>query len=124
MTLSELATLLKASPKSWNDLTAAQKLDFRDTLAPKIDGFDGAQRAWFRDWWFICTQANVDAMNALLPANVRVAAVSYLGVLYLDIDLATDCMNLTDTYGAARSVIRTLICTNVPNLPDLIAALL
>lgn len=122
MTLSELADLLRASPKSWNDLTAAQKLDFRDTLAPKIDGFDGPQRAWFQNWWFICTQANVDAMNALLPANVRIAAVTYLGVKYLNIDLATDCMQLTDTYGPARSVIRTLICANIPNLPSLIAA--
>lgn len=120
MTLGELATLLRASPKSWNDLTAAQKTDFRDTLAPRVNGFDGPQRNWFKDWWFICTQANVDAINALLPANVRVEPVTYLGIKYLNIDLATDCMQLTDTYGPARPVIRTLVCTNVPNLPDLL----
>jgi hypothetical protein len=120
VTLSELATILKASPKSYDLLTTQQKQDFRETLAPKVDGFEGQQRTWFRDWWFVCTQAQLDTMNAALPANVRINAVDYLGVLYINIDLATDCMQLTDTYGAARSVIRTLICTNVPNLPNLI----
>lgn len=120
MTLSELAALLKAGPKSYNDLTAAQKLDFRDTLAPKIAGFDGQQRAWFGDWWFTVTQANVDAINATLPPTTRVSAVSYLGVLYLGMDLCTDCMQSGDTYFAARSILRTLVCTNVPNLASLL----
>lgn len=118
LTLAQLATVV--SGKSWDTLTAAQRTDVRDTLGPKIAGFDGQQRAWFRDWWFACTQANVDAMNALLPPNVRVEAVSYLSVLYLNIDLITDCIQAGDTYFAARSVLRTLVCTNVPNLPDLL----
>lgn len=120
MTLSELATILKASPKSYDLLTAQQKTDFRETLAPKIDGFEGPQRAWFRDWWFACSQAQLDTMNGLLPPNVRIEAVTYLGLKYISIDLSTDCFQLTDTYGPARSVIRTLICTNIPNLPDLL----
>jgi hypothetical protein len=122
VTLAELAVILKASPKSWNDLTAQQKLDFRDTLAPKVAGFDGQQRTWFGDWWMACTQAQVDAMNAALPPSVRVAPVSYLGQLYVNIDLATDCMGANDTYAAARPVLRTLVCTNVPNLPALLPA--
>lgn len=120
MTLSELATLLKASPKSYNDLTAPQKQDFRDTLSPKVAGFDGQQRAWFGDWWLACVQADVNTINAALPANTRVASVSYLGVLYLNIDLGTDCMQSGDTYFAARATLRTLVCTNIPGLAALL----
>lgn len=118
LTMAQLALVVK--DKSWDLLTAAQRIDFRDTLAPKLDGFDGQQRAWFRDWWFACTQADVDAMNAALPASVRIGAVSYLGQLYINVDLATDCMQAGDTYAAARPVLRTLILRNVPNLPDLL----
>lgn len=112
-TLAQVAAFLTAGPVSYNDLTAQQKQDFSDTLAPKVQGFDGQQRPWFKDWWFACTQANVDAINAALPARVRVAAVNYLGTLYLNIDLATDCLNAGDTYFAARPILRALICTNV-----------
>lgn len=112
MTLSELATLLKASPKSWDDLTAQQKLDFINTLAP-INGFDGQQRPWFKDWWLVCTQVQEDSMNALLPANVRVKTVLYLSVRYLNIDIVTDCLTAGAMYAAARPILRTLICTNV-----------
>lgn len=120
MTLNELATILRASPKSYDLLTTQQKADFRETLAPRVSGFDGQQRAWFKDWWFICTQAQVDTMNAALPQDVRVAPVTYLGTMYLNIDLATDCMQAADTYVAARPVLRTLICTNIPDLPSLL----
>lgn len=120
MTLAELATILRASPKSYDLLTAQQKTDFRETLAPKLAGFDGGQRNWFGDWWIIATQANVDAINAALPANVRVQSVSYLGVQYLNIDLATDCMQAGDTYTAARPILRTLIITEIPNLRALL----
>jgi hypothetical protein len=119
MTLAEVATLLKSAPKSWNDLTAQEKQDVGAALRPVL-GFDGQQRAWFGDWWFTCTQANVDAMNAALPAGTRVGAVSYLGTLYLGMDLATDCMQAGDTYAAVRPVLRTLVCTNIPNLPSLL----
>lgn len=116
-TLGEIATLLKASPKSYNDLTTQQKQDVRDALAP-LSGFNAPQRAWFGDWWFACTQANVDAINAALPAKTRVAAVTYLGAKYLNVDLATDCMNSSDTYFGARTILRTLVFTNIPNLAE------
>lgn len=111
-TLAQLATLLKASPKSFNALTSQQKADMLDALRP-LSGFDASQRSWFEDWWFVCTQAQVDAINALLPASVRVDPTSFGGALYLSTDLATDCANQKDTYFAARSVIRTLVCANV-----------
>lgn len=119
-TLAQIAAFLQATPSSFNGLTAAQKQDFLDTLVPTVAGFDGAHRAWFGDWWLVCVQADVDAMNAVLPANVRVSPVTYLGVLYLNIDLATDCMNAGDTYAAARPTLRTLVMTNVPNLASLL----
>lgn len=119
-TLAQIAAFLQATPSSYDSLTASQKTDLRDTLAAKLTGFDGEQRAWFRDWWFQCTQANVDAMNAALPASTRVSAVAYDNKLWLNVDLVTDCMNAGDTYFACRSVLRTLVMTNVPNLPDLL----
>lgn len=119
MTFSELAVLLNASPKSYNDLTAQQKLDVRDLLAP-LSGFNAPQKAWFGDWWMACTQVQVDNMNAALPVGVRIKAVSYLGLLYINIDVVTDCMGATDTYFGARPILRTLICTNIPGLADLL----
>lgn len=118
LTLSQLATIVVG--KSFNDLTAQQKIDFRDTLGPKVAGFDGQQRAWFGDWWLLCTQAQVDAMNAALPANVRVGPVSYQSNLYLNIDLGTDATSLGDTYFATRATLRALVFTNIPGLADLL----
>jgi hypothetical protein len=118
LTLPQLATVLVGN--SFNSLTAQQKIDFRDTLAPKVTGFDGQQRAWFGDWWLLCTQAQVDAMNAALPPNTRVWAVTYLGNMYLNIDLGTDATNLGDTYFATRTTLRALVFTNIPNLASLL----
>lgn len=117
LTLSQLAAALVG--KSFNDLSAQQKLDFRDTLAP-LAGFSSPQRAWFGDWWFACTQDQVDAMNAALPRTTQVMAVSYLGQLYLNVDLGTDSSNLRDTYFAARATLRALAFTNVQNLVALL----
>lgn len=119
-TLAQIATVLKATPLSYDAMSASQKEDFRDTLRPRLIGFDGEQRAWFRDWWFVATQPQVDAMNAALPVNVRVAPVAYNSTLYLNIDLATDCLQAADTYFAARPVLRALVITFVPGLPDLL----
>lgn len=118
LTLSQLATVIVG--QSFNSLTAQQKIDFRDTLAPKVSGFDGQQRPWFGDWWLLCTQAQVDAINAALPANTRVRAVTYLGNLYLNIDLGTDSTSLGDTYFAGRATLRALVFTNIPNLVALL----
>lgn len=113
MTLAAVATFLRASPKAWVDLTANQKDTARNVLLPKITGFDGEQRAWFKDWWMACTQAQVDTMNALLPANVRVAPKDISGSLYLNIDIITDVLNPGDTYYPARMTLRSLVFTNI-----------
>lgn len=118
LTLPQLASIVNG--KSFNALTAQEKIDFRDTLAPKLAGFDGQQRAWFGDWWLLCTQAQIDAMNAALPSNTRVAAATYLGSQYLNIDLSTDCTSLGDTYFAARATLRGVVFTNIPGLADLL----
>lgn len=118
LTLPQLAAVLVG--QSFNSLTAQQKIDFRDTLAPKVAGFDGQQRAWFGDWWMLCTQAQVDAINAALPANTRVATVTYLGSQYLNIDLGTDSTSLGDTYFAGRATLRALVFTNILNLASLL----
>jgi hypothetical protein len=115
-TLAQVATFLKATPSSYDSLTTAQKADLRDTLAPKLAGFDGAQRTWFKDWWLACTQVQIDAINATLPAKTRVSGILSGGVWYLNIDLATDCLQAGNTYFASRSILRTLVCTYVPGL--------
>ncbi len=118
LTLPQLATTIVGN--SFNSLSAQSKQDFIDTLKPKVQGFDGTTRSWFGDWWLLTTQAQLDAMNAALPGNTRVYAVSYLGSLYLNIDLCTDCVNAGDTYVAARPTLRALVFTNIPNLASLL----
>jgi hypothetical protein len=117
MTLAQVATFLKATPSSWDMLTAAQKQNARDSLLPKIDGFDGEQRAWFKNWWLSCTQAQVDEMNTLLPSGIRVEPITWLGAKWLSIDLLTDVINTGDTYFPARSIVRTLVCTFIDPAP-------
>lgn len=115
-TLAQVATFLKAQPRSYDTLTTAQKQEFRETLAPKLAGFDGEQRAWFKDWWLVCTQAQLDAINAALPAKTRVSGILRDGNWHLNTDLATDCLQAGSTYFLARSILRTLIVANVPGL--------
>ena len=118
LTLPQLAAVIVG--QSFNSLTAQQKIDFRDTLAPKLAGFDGQQRPWFGDWWLLCTQEQIDAMNAALPAGTRVWPVTYQSNLYLNIDLGTDATSLGDTYFATRATLRALVFTNIPNLASLL----
>lgn len=117
MTLAAVATFLKASPKSWDDLTTNQKQTARDVLLPKIQGFDGEQKAWFKNWWLACTPAQVTSINALLPAKTRVASITHNSSTYLSIDLLTDTIDAGNTYFPARSVIRTLVCTFIDPAP-------
>lgn len=59
--------------------------------------------------WLGCTQDDVDAINALLPANTRVAPlIDIEGTLFLGADLLTDCEE-GQTYGNAESLIKTLL---------------
>jgi hypothetical protein len=104
MTLAQVATLLRG--KKWNDLTNAQQLAVRAELAPVL-GFSGAQRNWLNRWWLQCTQADVDAINATLPAGTRVAPVDIGGVLHLGADLLTDAQQ-GETFYRARSILARL----------------
>lgn len=121
MTLAQVATFLQATPSAWNDLTAGQKQNARDSMLPKINGFDGEQRAWFQNWWLgPCTQAQVNAINAALPPRTRVAPVTIAAQLYLNIDLLTDVINPSDTYYPARSTVATLVCRNLTYTPPVV----
>lgn len=117
MTLATLASTLQASPKSWDELTAPQQQDARDSMRPNAQGFNASHRTFFGGWWLLATSGQVTAINALLPARTRVAAISHLGLLYLNIDLLTDSPDPGQTYYAARTVIQTLKCTNVTPAP-------
>lgn len=106
MTLSELGDLIRG--KSFQDWPTNVKTAAKAILAGDR-GFTEAQRAWFSGWWMVCTAADVDAINAALPAGTRVSALEVGGTLYLNGDLTTDCMDPGSTYYPARAVFRKLV---------------
>jgi hypothetical protein len=114
MTLTQVATLLRG--KSWQDLTAAQKLEVREAIAPAVRGFTSAQRAWLNRWWLQCTQSDVDAINATLPASVRVSPTTINGTLYLGADLLTDAQ-AGETFYKARAILARLVVAEVVYTP-------
>lgn len=76
-------------------------------------GFSDEQRHWLSRWWLACTQADVDAINALLPVHTQVAATEIGGALYLGGDLLTDSLTPAGTYWPARDVLHRLVCTYI-----------
>lgn len=111
MSLATVAAALQGNNKGWDDLSASEKQDMRDSLGPGATGFSPAQRTWFRNWWLLANSGQITAINNLLPARTRVQALSHGGNLYLSIDLLTDTPDSGKTYHAARTVIQTLKAT-------------
>jgi hypothetical protein len=113
MTLSQVATLLRG--KSWQDLTAQQKADVREVLAP-AQGFTSGQRAWLNRWWLTVTQSDVAAINATLPASIRVVPTTINGTLYLGADLLTDAQ-AGETFYKARAILARLVVAEATYVP-------
>lgn len=112
MTITDLGDLLRASPMAWRDIPAEQRTVAEAALLPPAgQGFDAQQRDWLAHWWLACTQADVEAVNAVLPVGVRVSPLEVDGALYLGADLLTDALTADGTYHAALSVLEGLICT-------------
>jgi hypothetical protein len=116
MTLSEVATFLNASPRNWNAMTAQQRTDVLDAIKPGINGFNISQRTWFKDWWLLCPPPNLVTINASLPSQTRAEGISNGGVIYLNIDLLTDCNESDNTYFAAKIHLQGLNCVHMPGL--------
>ena len=116
MTLTEIGDLLRATPMAWRDIPSEHRAVVEAALMPSPAFVDG-QRFWFERWWLGCTQQDVDAINALLPASTRVSALSFNGQLLLGSDLLTDSMAPGQTYYAAQAVIQGLICTYFADPP-------
>lgn len=109
MTLTELGDFLRANPTAWKDIPEANKAVAHDALMPN-PAFAEDQRYWFARWRLACTQADVDAINALLPTHLRVQAVTRDGILTLGSDLLTDSLDSSGNYYPAQSLIQSLVC--------------
>lgn len=110
MTLTEVGDALRATPMRWQDIPADYRTVAEQALLPD-PAFADDQRYWFARWWLACTQADVAAINALLPADTQVAAVNVAGQLYLGSDLLTDSLQPGQMYYPAQAVIQGLVCT-------------
>lgn len=119
MTLTEIGDALRASPCAWRDIPASYRAVVEASLLPQAEGFVDDQRYWFARWWLACAQEDVDAINAALPTEVRVAPVAVDGSLYLGSDLLTDSMQPGQMYYPAQEIIQGLTCTNFADgLPE------
>jgi hypothetical protein len=110
MTLTEVGDMLRATPMCWREIPADGRAVAEASLLPNPIFVEG-QRHWISRWWLACTQSDVDAINAVLPAHTRVSALDIGGSLYLGSDLLTDSMREGQMYYPAQSVIQRLICT-------------
>lgn len=103
--------------KAWRDIPAPARAVYEAEIEPK-NGFSPEQRQWVAKWWLSCTQADVDAINATLPAGTRVEAISINGGLYLGCDLLTDMASQKSTYYKARRILDRLTWTNIEKAND------
>lgn len=111
-TLTQVGDALRAHPCAWRDIPPAYQAIAQAALMPS-GAFTAEQRHWFARWWLACTQADVDAANALLPTSTQVAGIEIGRALYLGSDLLTDAINPASAYHAALPVLEALICTYI-----------
>lgn len=119
--VTELGDYLRAEqaadrPKAWKDIPPVERGIAMQALMP-AKGFNEQQKAYLRRWWLECTQADVDAINAALPASVRVEPITQGGKLFICGDLLTDAIEPGSTYGAALAVIESLPCIYMDYTP-------
>lgn len=112
-TLTQVGDALRADPCAWRDIPPTYQAIAQAALLP-TGAFTAEQRHWFARWWLACTQDDVDAVNALLPAGTQVAGLELQGAMYLGSDLLTDAINPASVYHAALPVLEALICTYIP----------
>lgn len=110
---------IRTNPRPWNDLTSTEQAVLQAALMPGVDGFTDEQRAYLGRWWLQCTQADVDAVNALIPPpenTVITARTGLDGNLYLSADLLSDALQ-----GKALShtldILKTLVLRYQPEWP-------
>lgn len=115
--LTDVGDAIRATPIAWRDIPQDQRAVAAASLLP-ADGFTDEQRYFLKRWWLACTQSDVDAMNALLPASVQVSPIEVAGVLYVCGDLLTDALTPGNTYHPALSVLETLVCTYIDPPPQ------
>lgn len=118
MTITELGDLLRAAPMAWRDIPDAQRAIAEAALLPS-GAFNEQQREWLAHWRLACAAADVDAINAVLPEGVRVAATEIEGALYLGADLLTDSLTPGGTYYPATAILQGLICRHFDAAPSL-----
>lgn len=118
VTLIAFGDSLRATPRAWAQLDATER-GFLELLLLPQPAFTEEQRAFVQKWWLLCGAETVAQINALLPANVRVATIEDVnGNQLLSCDLLSDS-KAGQTYAAARGLIEglTLVYRVVEDFP-------
>jgi hypothetical protein len=104
--LAQVVASQKVDATTFGKLTQPEVTAIKPELPPPpAQAFTPDQRYWHERWWIKVTSAQLAAINAALPENTRVEALSWGGLLYIGSDLLTD---LDRTYGKARSPLEAL----------------
>lgn len=119
MSIAEIGDQLRLQPRAWQDIPEPARIELAAELMPR-GAFTDTQRYYLARWWLACTQAEVDAINAVLPSGTRVGPVEVRGQLYLGGDLLTDALAPGSTYHPALPLLERLVCTFIE--PEDIAA--
>lgn len=108
LTVAQLQVVL-ANPITFDQLSAQQQSDAIDTIqnAPN-QPFTTAQIALFADCWFLPTQAQVDAMNRLLPDWVRLGVYTIGATLCVCMDVLAECANPASPFAALLPTLKTI----------------
>lgn len=93
---------------SWMKVAVADQKLLRETLRPS-GAFTAEQTELLTDRWLEVTEAQLNAINAVLPTYTKVPGVLDLtGQRWIPGTVLTDCMQSGDTYYKASSLLSQL----------------
>lgn len=110
--LIELSAPLVDTPKSWLELSVAQRDAFM-LLLPS-ESFTEVQYYWLSFWWFKSSVEVLASLNQLCPPNTMITGREDIyGDLYISCDLISDALNV-GRLSALLPILETLPLTYKP----------
>lgn len=103
--LIKLSAPLVATPKSWLELSEAQR-DVFMLLLPS-NSFTEEQYYWLSFWWLKSSVEELAALNSLCPPNTTITGREHIhGDIYVSCDLLSDAL-----YGGSLSALLPILET-------------